>query len=134
MQELEQRLLIDPQEGDFMHLNLFLMHSSEMTQAEKQWVKKLTMEVQQDSAGSTSKCLPGQFEEWATTLHKVRLRPELRQKIADEITEVAMCRHVLCAMKKALSHLRNILFTYLKNKPIYLIKRQKCETHSKPAC
>ena len=95
MQELEQRLLIDPQEGDFMHLNHFLKHSSEMTQAEKQWVKKLTMEVQQDSAGSTSKCLPGQFEEWATTLHKVRLRPELRQKIVDEITDVAMNRYVL---------------------------------------
>ena len=133
MQELEQRLLIDPQEGDFMHLNHFLKHSSEMTQAEKQWVKKLTMEVQQDSAGSSSECLP-EFEEWATTPHKVRLRPELRQKIADEITEVAMCRHVLCAMKRSLSHLRNILFTYLKNKTIYLIKRQKCETHSKPAC
>ena len=127
MQELELRLLIDPQEGDFLYLNHFLEHSSEMTQAEKQWVKKLTMEVQQGSAG------PG-FEEWATTPQKVRLRPELRQKIADEITEVAMCRHVLCAMKKALSHLRNILFTYLKNKTIYLIKRQKCETHSKPAC
>ena len=127
MQELEQRLLIDPQEGDFLYLYHFLEHSSEMTQAEKQWVKKLTMEVQQGSAGSG-------FEEWATTPLKVRLRPELRQKIADEITEVPKNRHVLCAMKKALSHLRNILFTYLKNRIIYLIKRQKCETHSKPAC
>ena len=115
MQELEQRLLIDPQEGDFLYLNHFLEHSSEMTQAEKQWVKKLTMEVQQDSAGSSSECLP-EFEEWATTPHKVRLRPELRQKIADEITEVAMNRHVLYAMKIARSHLRNILFTFFKNR------------------
>ena len=114
MQELElNNFLIDPQEGDFMYLNHFLKHSSEMTQAEKQWVKKLTMEVQQDSAGSSSECLPG-FEEWATTPHKVRLRPELRKKIADEITEVAMTRHVLCAMKRARSHLRNIFFTFHK--------------------
>ena len=97
MQELEQRLLIDPQEGDFGILTRFLKHSSEMTHAEKQEVKKLTMEVQQDSAGSSSECLPG-FEEWATAPHKVRLRPELRQKIADEITEVPMNRHVLCAI------------------------------------
>ena len=105
MQELEQRLLIDPQEGDFMHLNHFLKHSSEMTQAEKQWVKKLTMEVQQDSAGSG----PG-FEEWANTPHKVRLQPELRQKIVDEITDVAMNRYVFVCSEKIPSHPQKYFF------------------------
>ena len=109
MQELEQRLLIDPQEGDFMHLNLFLKHSSEMTQAEKQWVKKLTMEVQQDSAGSSSECLP-EFKEWATTPHKVRLQPELRQKIVDEITDVAMNRYVFVCSEKIPSHPQKYFF------------------------
>ena len=118
MQELELNdFLIDPQEGDFRYLNHFLEHSSEMTQAEKQWVKKLTMEVQQDSAGSG----PG-FEEWANTPHKVRLQPELRQKIADEITDVAMTRHVLCAMK---DHISEIFFSLISKTTIFLIKQQK---------